>query len=76
MQGDGPTFFLVLATLQPMAELDSFLESLVAQGRSDVELILVDQNPDERLRPLVEGFRERIRIILCGQRRVFHRLVT
>lgn len=44
---------LVMATLGRVAEIDRCVDSLAAQTRRDFELIVVDQNPDERLVPVV-----------------------
>ncbi|BDG71799.1 glycosyltransferase family 2 protein [Roseomonas fluvialis] len=42
-------FSLVVATLGRDAEVGELLDSLLAQRRSDVEVIIVDQNEDDRL---------------------------
>jgi glycosyltransferase involved in cell wall biosynthesis len=42
-------FSLVVATLGRDAEVAALLDSLLAQGRGDVEVIIVDQNDDDRL---------------------------
>lgn len=44
---------LVMATLGRTAEIDRCVDSLAAQTRRDFELIVVDQNPDDRLVPVV-----------------------
>jgi len=44
---------LVMATLGRVAEIDRCVDSLAAQTRRDFELIIVDQNPDDRLVPVV-----------------------
>lgn len=46
---------LVVATLGRTAELAKLFESLVGQDRSDFEVIVVDQNSDDRLEPLCQG---------------------
>jgi len=56
-------FSLVMATLGRDREVGEFLESLAAQGRGDVELIIVDQNPDERLAPVVAAWAGRVPIL-------------
>lgn len=48
-----PRFSLVLATIERTNEVDRFLASLEAQVKRDVELIVVDQNEDDRLVPIL-----------------------
>lgn len=50
-------FSLVLATVGRTKELERFLESLKAQTYRNFELIIVDQNADERIAPLIDRFR-------------------
>jgi glycosyltransferase involved in cell wall biosynthesis len=47
-------FSLVLATVDRVETLDRMLASLATQSYADYELIIVDQNPDDRLRVLLE----------------------
>ena len=46
-------FSLVIATLGRTEELARLLASVAGQGRSDVEVLVVDQNADERVAPLL-----------------------
>src|SRR6266513_6099301 len=55
-------FSLVLATVGRVAVVERFLESLVSQGYSELELIIMDQNDDERLARVVAKFRDTTRI--------------
>lgn len=48
-----PTFDLVLATVERTAELEAFLDSLAQQTYRRFRLLVVDQNDDERLVPIV-----------------------
>ena len=50
-----PSFDLVVATVGRVSELDHFLTSLEFQTHQDFRVILVDQNPDDRLDVVVEG---------------------
>jgi glycosyltransferase involved in cell wall biosynthesis len=50
-----PRFSLIIPTLGRTAELSELLASIVNQNRSDIEIILVDQNRDARVIPLVEA---------------------
>jgi glycosyltransferase involved in cell wall biosynthesis len=57
VEGQPPhRFSLVVATLGRVAEIERLLTSLAAQGRGDLEVILVDQNGDDRLVALVSRF--------------------
>lgn len=55
-------FSLVTATYGRTAELERLLDSLEKQTHGDFELILVDQNPDDRLEPLI-SFRTNLDIV-------------
>jgi glycosyltransferase involved in cell wall biosynthesis len=56
-------FSLIMATLGRSAEVERLFVSLTAQTFRDFELIVVDQNEDERVRDLVDRFREQMRIV-------------
>lgn len=56
-------FSLVLATVNRTRELASFLESLARQTYRDFELIIVDQNLDNRLIPICRAYQEKFPII-------------
>ncbi len=49
-------FSLCMATRGRDAEIGAFCESLLAQGRDDAELIVVDQNEDDRVVPVLARF--------------------
>lgn len=55
-------FSLVVATLGRTVELERLFQSLDKQQHRDFEVILIDQNSDERLTPIVGRFKERINI--------------
>jgi len=46
-----PSFDLVVATVGRVAELERLLDSLAAQAHRSFRVIVVDQNPDDRLAP-------------------------
>jgi glycosyltransferase involved in cell wall biosynthesis len=48
-----PRFSLIIPTLGRTVELTELLTSIVHQKRSDVEVIIVDQNDDARIDPLL-----------------------
>jgi glycosyltransferase involved in cell wall biosynthesis len=54
-----PRFSLILPSIGRVAELERFLASLAGQGEPDWELILVDQNEDDRLAALAAKYGER-----------------
>lgn len=56
-------FSLVLGTLGRTMEVARFLASLDAQSHREFELIVVDQNPDNRLVPLLAPYGERFALI-------------
>lgn len=46
-------FTLIMATRGRAGEVGEFLDSLAGQGRQDAETIVVDQNEDDRLAPVI-----------------------
>lgn len=56
-------FSLIMGTLGRKDEVGEFLASLQRQDHRDFELLIVDQNPDERLAPLIERYRRHFRIL-------------
>lgn len=60
-------FSLVLSTKLRVQELERFLESLAAQTCTDFELILVDQNADDRLAELVQFYSQKFTILYIKQ---------
>lgn len=61
-KASAPRFSLVVATLGRTAELGRFLAALDAQTARGFELIVVDQNEDERLLPVLAPYRGRFPI--------------
>jgi glycosyltransferase involved in cell wall biosynthesis len=57
-----PRFSLITATKERTSELARLIASLDDQAESDYELIVVDQNNDERLLPVIEGSPRRQKI--------------
>jgi glycosyltransferase involved in cell wall biosynthesis len=49
-------YSILLATLDRTSELAQFLASLASQTWRDFELIIIDQNPDDRLRDLLAQY--------------------
>jgi glycosyltransferase involved in cell wall biosynthesis len=56
-------FSLIVATMGRTVELRRLLESLVRQGRNDFEVILVDQNPDQRVAEVFASFVGQLEIV-------------
>ncbi len=57
---NGLRFSLVMGSVGRAAELKRFLVSLERQDYADCELLVVDQNEDERLAPLLADWSERL----------------
>jgi glycosyltransferase involved in cell wall biosynthesis len=57
-----PRFSLIIATISRTTELRGLLESFTQQDFSDYEVILVDQNDDDRLQAVVDEFTGRVPI--------------
>lgn len=55
-------FSLVLATINRTEELMGFLQSLEAQTHRNFELIIVDQNQDDRLQPIIKIYQQKYTI--------------
>ncbi|GGJ07872.1 glycosyltransferase family 2 protein [Neoroseomonas lacus] len=53
-------FSLVVATLGRDADVAALFDSLLAQGRADFEVIVVDQNDDDRLGPIEAAYAARL----------------
>lgn len=60
------TFSLIVATRGRTSELTRLFDSLVAQTYQAFDVVVIDQNEDERLAPIVEAFKERLSVThLC-----------
>ena len=58
-----PEIDLVVATVERSDVLERLLESLVAQSYRQLRIVLVDQNPDDRLAPVLSSFESRLSIV-------------
>lgn len=57
-----PLISLILATIQRRNEVENFLYKLQEQGYKEIDVIIVDQNSDDRLIPIIDQYKDRIRI--------------
>ncbi|MFD2616166.1 glycosyltransferase family 2 protein [Terrilactibacillus laevilacticus] len=55
-------FSLILTTINRTDEIEKFIESLLIQEYSNYELIIVDQNDDDRLLNIVNYFKNKIEL--------------
>lgn len=56
-------FSLIVATYGRDAELQRLLESILLQGYPNLEIVVVDQNPDDRVTRVIAPYRERLEIV-------------
>jgi glycosyltransferase involved in cell wall biosynthesis len=62
MREHGPQFSLIVGSLNRTAELAEFLAGLANQTYTGFQLIIVDQNSDDRLVPFVSRYRSRFSV--------------
>jgi GT2 family glycosyltransferase len=61
---DGSSIDLVVPTVGRTVEAERFLESVAGQTWQErIRVILIDQNPDERLGPIVDSWRDRVEVL-------------
>ena len=58
-----PAVDLVVATVSRRLELERFLESVASQSYRNVRVIVVDQNDDDRLDPVLERLQGNLSIL-------------
>ena len=63
MTDSQPHVDLVVATVGRSSVLERLLDSVVAQSYPNVRVVLVDQNPDDRLGPIVSRFESQLSIV-------------
>jgi glycosyltransferase involved in cell wall biosynthesis len=52
------SFSLIIATLGRTKELETLFDSLASQAYPEFECIIVDQNPDRRVKDIVDRWRD------------------
>lgn len=62
MDSEGRRFSLIVATLGRTSELNRFLQSVEGQSHRDLEVLVVDQNPDSRIEPILAQYRDSLPI--------------
>jgi glycosyltransferase involved in cell wall biosynthesis len=67
-----PRFSLIVPTAGRTTEFAELLTSIVAQNRNDVELIVVDQNDDDRITPLLQALPSSITVLHLRQETKSH----
>jgi len=58
-----PKFSLIVPTIGRADEIEQLFDSLTRQGTSDFEVIVVDQNPDDRLKAAIDKFSRHFSIV-------------
>src|SRR6218665_2961384 len=56
-------FSMVVATIGRTTELNRFLDSAVNQNYGNIEVIIVDQNKDERLHEIIQSYQDKLQIL-------------
>jgi len=62
-----PWLSLVIPTLGRTAELHACLASLAACNTEEIEILIVDQNPDDRIAPIIQLFEPSLKIVHLRQ---------
>src|SRR5665213_3135779 len=57
------TVSLIVGTVGRAQELERMLSSIASQSLKSVELIIVDQNPDDRVEKLIENWKPSLRCV-------------
>jgi glycosyltransferase involved in cell wall biosynthesis len=63
-----PRFSLVIATLGRTSELERLFVSILNQQRTDIEVIVVDQNDDSRVAPILQEVPDSIKVTHIRER--------
>jgi glycosyltransferase involved in cell wall biosynthesis len=60
---------LIVSTLGRTTQLERLLASLVTQDYRNFETIIVDQNADDRLAPILDAYREKLKVVATRSER-------
>jgi glycosyltransferase involved in cell wall biosynthesis len=64
-------FSIIIATIHRTEEILRLLKSIADQQYNDLEILIVDQNNDERLNPILSQYRSRFHSCICDHQKAY-----